>query len=105
MGCIPTAERADCVLAILDDAFPSKWCVEEMAAARMVQTIYASDIFRWEEVGKGKFWKQMSWWRRLLGGGLPLDGLSMSGTDFVNHCFEFPAIPFDRDYHDAAMAR
>lgn len=89
-ACIKEATCAKVVLAVLDDVFPTKWCQLELAGAleggALVQTIYDTETFTWEQVGKD------AWLQKDL-----RDIGDVEKIAFVNAVFSLPAIPYNRN--------
>lgn len=58
--CVKVVKDAKVLLVILDDHFPSQWCLQEIKAAlssgRFIQCIYNEFKFDWDQVGKPAWW-------------------------------------------------
>jgi hypothetical protein len=54
--CAEHASRAKALICVLDDAFPTPWCLEEIQAAinsaTPIYTVFDMSKFLWSEVGK-----------------------------------------------------
>eukprot|EP00930_Biecheleria_cincta_P097349 TRINITY_DN89073_c0_g1_i1.p1 TRINITY_DN89073_c0_g1~~TRINITY_DN89073_c0_g1_i1.p1 ORF type:complete len:538 (-),score=123.65 TRINITY_DN89073_c0_g1_i1:108-1721(-) len=89
--CVNVVKDAKVLLVILDDHFPSQWCLEEIKAAlssgRFIQCIYNEFKFDWDQVGKP------AWWAK----GLPYE--------VIAGIFAQPAISYHRHhlYEDGAI--
>jgi hypothetical protein len=94
---IPTCEQAAAesrvLIAVLDDAFPSEWCLREMAAAKKngvpIQTVLDTAKFTWRDAGKES-------WRRKRVNGQPIDE-SLIQYAFLHGTFMYNGFP---DYAD-----
>lgn len=80
VGCLPCCEIKSCteqagasrvLICVLDDKFPSRWCLKEIEAAISSQVpiipIFDQNQFKWEEVGKPAWWTKKVCGRRIPG--------------------------------------
>lgn len=61
-ACVEHAGAASVLVCVLDDAFPSKYCLAEIqeaiAKGRPIITIFDSNRFQWKDVGKPAWWSK-----------------------------------------------
>lgn len=97
-SCLRHARSAKVLVCVLDDAFPTRWCLEEIHAAIAnevpIVTILDMSRFLWSEVGKD------TWWTKRIGG-------ARITPDVIDRVFARATIFFNGhiDYVDQAENR